>query len=337
MGVIGLYLETGEPVGSGSMVRLVTAAATLSSATVRNEMAALTAADLLEQPHTSAGRIPTARAFRLYVDELSRGPRIAGARLSAESQRHIDLRLSGLGGTGALLEQTSLILASLSSAVGLALAGAADAEELEHVHFSRLTTGRVLAVVVTRAGSVRDRVLTLSRDFSLRELEAAGSFLNERFRGWNIEQVRAELLRMLDQERSEYQRLLQSVEQLWTRALPASEPLTVYVGGVGNLIRASSREQDRDRLQVAMAALETKQRVVELLTAYIDASEQSVRVVFDMEQQAPEMAGLVLIAAPTRLSQDRRGAVGVIGTTRIDYETTMNAVTYVAEIFSRIL
>ena len=337
MGVVALYLETGEPVGSSSIARLASTGTPVSSATVRNEMTALTAADFLEQPHTSAGRVPTARAFRLYVDELSRGTRIAGSRLPAKSQQQIDLRLSGLGGTGALLEETSLVLAAVSRGVGLAIAGAADAEELEHVHFSRLATGRILAVVVTKAGTVRDRVLTLTRDFSVRELETASAFLNERFHGCNIEQVRAELVRLLEQERNEYQRLLQSVEQLWSRTLPAREPLTVYVGGVGNLMRAPSRDHDRERLQCAMTALETKQRVIELLTAYMDAGKQHVSVVFNMEEQAPEMAGLVLIAAPARLGNDRTGAVGVIGTTRMDYETTMNAVIYVAEIFGRIL
>ena len=337
MRVVALYLETGEPVGSSSIARLASTGAAVSPATIRNEMAALTTADLLEQPHTSAGRVPTAHAFRLYVEDLSRRTRIAASRLPEASQRQIDLRLSGLGGTGALLEETSLVLAALSSGVGLAIAGAADAEELEHVHFSRLATGRTLAVMVTRAGTVRDRVLALSREFSVRELEAAAAFLNEKFHGWNIEQVRTELVRLLEQERSEYQRLLESVEQLWSQALPETEPLTVYVGGVGNLVRATSREHDRKRLQVVMAALETKQRVVELLTAYMDANKQHVSVVFDMEEQAPEMAGLVLIAAPARLSHDRVAAVGVIGTTRIDYETTMNAVIYVADIFGRIL
>jgi len=337
MGVVALYLENGEPVGSSSIARLTRIGTAVSSATIRNEMAALTAADMLEQPHTSAGRVPTARAFRLYVDELSRGTRIAGSRLPAASQRQIDLRLSGVGGTGALLEETSLVLAALSSGVGLAIAGAADAEELEHVHFSRLATGRILAVVVTRAGTVRDRMLALPRDFSVRELEAAAAFLNERFHGWSLEQVRTELVRLLEQERSEYQRMLQAAEQLWSQALPEREPLTVYVGGVGNLVRATSRDQDRERLQVVMAALETKQRVVELLTAYMDASKQHVSVVFDMEEQAPEMAGLVLIAAPARVGHNRVAAVGVIGTTRIDYEATMNAVIYVAEVFGRIL
>lgn len=335
--VIASYIQTGEPVGSGTIARLAGEGSGMSAATIRNEMAALTAAGLLEQPHTSAGRIPTARAFRIYVDELAGGPRIAATRLSASSRLEIDARLAGLGGTDALLERTSHVLATLSSGVGVAIASAADNDLLDHVHFSRLAPSRVLAVVVTRSGMVRDRVLALASDLSTRELETAAAFLNESFRGWSMETVRVEIARRVEQERSEYQRLLQSVEQLWQGAVPEVQQQTVFVGGIGNLLTGSDSSADRERLRDILAALEAKQRLFDLLSAYIDARQQSVRVVFDLEEQAPEMAGLVLIAAPARVGGEMRGTVGVIGTTRMDYEMTMNAVSYVADAFQRML
>ena len=351
--IIESYVETGEPVGSGTIVRLGGEAGGSSPATVRNEMAALTSFGLLEQPHTSAGRVPTARAFRVYVDGLSGGSasgsgagsgggsRIGGARLAEESRREIDSSLLGLPGTQALLERTSHVLATLSSGVGVAIAGAADGDLLEHVHFSRLSAKRVLAVVVTRSGMVRDRVLALEQDVTTRELEAAGAFLNEHFRGWSVERVRVEIARRVELERSEYHRLLEAVERLWAAAVPEAEErhagTTVSVGGVGNLLAGMGAGEQRERLRELLAALEAKQRVVELLNAYIDTRQESVRVVFDLEEQAPELAGLVLIAAPARMAGDRRGTVGVIGTTRIDYEKTMNAVSYIAEAFDRML
>ncbi len=378
MAVVALYLEGGEPVGSGSVSGRLSVGGPgaiqggaggamlggvsgvgsgaggavsgggpgLSPATVRNEMNALTGAGWLEQPHTSAGRIPTARALRLYVDELSRGTgaaaRVQAAGIEGEGgiEQVIDRRLMGLagmGGTWAVLEQTSLVLAAISSGVGLAVAGAAaDAEELEHVHFSRLSTGRVLAVVVTRAGSVRDRMLPVAREFSVGELETASAFLNERFRGWAMEGIRAELERLLEQERSAYRAMLETVGELWSRALPASEPPVVHVGGVGNLLRPGAAGEAA-RLREVMAALEAKELVMELLTAYLYVGG-GVRVEFEMDRRAPEMAGLVLVAAPARLGPEQRiGAVGVIGSTRMDYERAMNAVRYVAEVFPRIL
>ena len=335
--IIESYIETGEPVGSGTIARLQSGEGSgLSSATVRNEMAELAEEGLLEQPHTSAGRVPTARAFRMYVEQLCGGahPRIDAARLSARSRSQIDLSFQGVAGTQALLERTSHVLATLSSGVGVAIAAAADGDMLEHVHFSRLAPARVLAVVVTRSGLVRDRVLALDKDLSIKELEFAGNFLNENFRGWSIERVRAEIARLVERERSEYQRMLNSVQQLWAKAVPDAPMQTVYVDGVANLVGS---QEDRERLREVLAALEAKQRVVELLNAYIDARQESVRVVFDLEAQAPEMSGLVLIAAPARMGGESRGTVGVIGPKRMHYENTMNAVSYIAQVFDRML
>lgn len=331
--IIESYIETGEPVGSSTIARLNREGPAMSPATIRNEMAELAEAGLLEQPHTSAGRIPTARAFRMYVEQLSQGenPRGDSERLRLQ----IDRSFIGVAGTQAVLERTSHVLATLSSGVGVAIATASEGDILEHVHFSRLATASVLAVVVTRSGMVRDRVLSLDRDATPGELETAANFLNENFRGWSVEQVRSELGRLVEREKSEYQRLLNRVQQLWVKAVPAGDatPPPVYVEGVANLV---SSQVDGERLREMLAALEAKQRLVELLNAYIDSRQQSVRVVFDLEEQAPQMAGLVLIAAPARMAGESRGTIGVIGTTRIDYENTMNAVSYLSRVFDRI-
>ncbi len=342
--IVESYIDTGEPVGSGTVSRLQQAEiGGLSPATVRNEMAALADEGLLEQPHTSAGRVPTARAFRMYVEQISGGGLYT---MSAGSRSEIDLRFAGLTGTQAVLERMSHVLATLTSGVGVAIAAVSGGDTLEHVHFSRLTgspvTGaRVLAVVVTRSGLVRDRVLALKQDLTVRELEMAANFLNENFRGWNIEGVRREIARLVERERDEYQRLLTSVQQLWAHTVPETDALrqTVYVEGVANLVSREGglRQEDRDRLREVLIALEAKQRLVELLNAYIDARQESVRVVFDLEEQAPELAGLVLIAAPARMAGESRGTVGVIGPKRMQYERTMSAVSYIARVFDRML
>jgi heat-inducible transcriptional repressor len=356
--IIESYIETGEPVGSGTIAGTIArvqagggagSGGGLSPATVRNEMAELANEGLLEQPHTSAGRVPTARAFRLYVERLSGGAGLLGGpeqmhqRLHLESQ--IESSFVGVSGTQAMLERTSHVLATVSSGVGVAVAMAAGGDTLEHVHFSRIAKGRVLAVVVTSSGLVRDRVLAMDgadgEELTERELEAASNFLNENFRGWSIERVRAEIGRLVERERSEYQRLLGAVEQLWAGAVPEGSAgvRTVYVEGVANLLgnRGVGSAEDVARLREVLAALEAKQRLVELLDAYIDAKQESVRVIFDLEEHAPEMAGLVLIAAPARMAGEGRGTVGVIGPKRIHYENTMNAVSYIAQVFERIL
>ena len=349
--IVENYIETGEPVGSGTIAGTIARVqagdgqgAGLSPATVRNEMAELANEGLLEQPHTSAGRVPTARAFRMYVERLS-GNGVAGRRLLHSPrlpiETQIDSSFAGVSGTQAMLERTSHVLANVSSGVGVAVAVVAGGDTLEHVHFSRLAKGRVLAVVVTTSGMVRDRMLTLEVDVTARELEAAANFLNEHFRGWSIQRVRAEIGRLVERERSEYHLMLSSVETLWAGAVPegSSGVQTVYVEGVANLLggRAMGSAEDMARLREVLAALEAKQRLVELLDAYIDARQESVRVIFDLEEHAPELAGLVLIAAPARMAGDGRGTVGVIGPKRMHYENTMNAVSYIAQVFERML
>jgi len=333
--IVESYISTGEPVSSGTIARMQTLGGAMSSATIRNEMADLADGGMLEQPHTSAGRIPSAEAFRMYVAQLHGG---AAARLPglsrAEVQSQIDTSFAGVAGAQALLARTSHVLATLSSGVGLAIGAIANADLLEHVHFSRLAAKRILAVLVTRSGMVRDRVLAIDRDLTIVELETAANFLNEHYRGWNIERVRAELARRIEHERTEYQQMVSSAQELWAGTVPESGQAeqSVYVEGVANLV---GLPEDRARLRDMLSALEAKQRLVELLNAYIDTKQESVRVVFDLEEQAPEMAGLVLIAAPARVGGESVGTVGVIGPKRMHYENAMSAVSYVAQVFDR--
>ncbi len=337
--IVESYIATGEPVSSGSIARLhALENASVSPATVRSEMAELADAGLLEQPHTSAGRVPSAQAFRIYVEALH-GSNGQLAQLPspsrAEVQGHIDNSFAGVAGSQALLARTSHVLATLSSGVGVAIGGATTDDLLEHVHFSRLAAQRVLAVLVTRGGTVRDRVLAVERDLSSLELETAARFLNDHYRGWNLELVRAELARRLEHERTEFQRLVESAQSLWAGTVPpgGQQQQTIYIEGVANLV---ALPEDRARLKDMLVALEAKERLVELLSAYIGARQESIRVVFDLDEQAPEMAGLVLIAAPARIGAEGRGAVAVLGPQRMNYEKAMNAVSYVAQVFERI-
>ena len=339
--VLEIYVETGEPVAS----QPVAASLGVSSATVRSAMAELDEAGFLEQPHTSAGRVPTARAFRMHVEQLRSEGSAAMTALPATARIQIDAQLSGLAGADAFLERTSHVLATISSGVGLALAHPDGRDLLEHVHFQRLAARKVLAVVVTRAGAVRDRVLHLDVDPAMTELEAAARYLNENFRGWTIERVRAELARRTEHERNEYRRMVQSAGELWalTVAAQGSPAQTVYVEGVANLVGG---ENDRTRLREMLTALEAKERIITLLHAWMSAHQEgisrgsteagSVRVVFDLEQQAPEMQGLVLIAAPAMLDGAQIGTLGVLGMQRMHYQNTISTVRYVAQLFTQL-
>jgi heat-inducible transcriptional repressor len=350
--IVELYIATGEPVASQAVARFFANREGLSSATLRNVMATLGELGLLEQPHTSSGRVPTAAAFRWYVEQITQPGRIAagsqassldsmpqslGPRPMSEARRgQIEDSFSGVTSSTDYLERTSHVLALLSSGLGVALASSTAAQVLEHIHFSRLSTGRVLAVLVTQAGAVLDRVLVLDRELTHAELETAACYLNENFRGWPIERIRSEVARRVVQEQTAYQQLLTSVEELCRKgALAGSEDgPAIFVDGMANLIAA---EEDRERLRQMLSALEAKQRLVELLTAYVDGRQQEVRVVVGLDESSPAMQDLVLIGAPARLGGANLGTVAVIAPTRIQYQEMIQAVRYIARLSERLL
>jgi heat-inducible transcriptional repressor len=168
------------------------------------------------------------------------------------------------------------------------------------------------------------------------ELETAARYLNEMFHGWPIEGIRTEVTRRMDEERAAYDELLKSVEELCRKgALALGDATSVlYVEGMANLIAV---EVDRERLKQMLLALEAKQRLVDLLTAYVNGSQQEVRVVVGLDEASPAMQDLVLIGSPARLGGQSLGTVAVIAPTRIQYQEMIQAVRYVARLSERIL
>ena len=351
--IIELYIATGEPVASQAVASQFADREGLSSATVRNVMATLGDAGLLEQPHTSAGRVPTAAAFRYYVEQITQQGKIAVGGQTASSTRQgsaavqpsllsearreqIEDSFTGVNSSNEYLARTSHVLALISSGLGVALASTPTSQVLEHIHFSRLSTGRVLAVLVTQTGAILDRVLALDRELSHLELETAARYLNDSFRGWPIERIRSEVSRRVDAEREAYKQMLASVEELCRKgALAGGEGIpAIFVDGMANLISA---ELDRERLRQMLLALEAKQRLVELLNAYVNGRQQEVRVVVGLDEASPAMQDLVLIGAPARLGGGSLGTVAVIAPTRIQYQEMIQAVRYIAGLSERLL
>ena len=327
--IVETYISTGEPVGSRTLAR--NNRESLSAASIRNVMADLADAGFLEQPHTSAGRVPTAQAYRFYVKQLT-----GEARLSPADESLIQGNLQGSQDLQEFMERTSHVLSLISHGVGVTVsAKPGQRNALEHVYFQRLADKKVLAVVVTRGGLVRDRVLRLGEDLTISDLEAAAAYINQNFRGWEMESLREEIAKRIQQERSEYDRLMSSVEQLYAQGALATEgpAQSVYVEGASNLVLT---EQDKERLRQLLATLEEKQRVVDLLSAYLDTRQEAVRVVVGLEDTMPHLNNFVLIGTPARVGDEVMGSLAVIGPTRMDYEHTITAVSYIARMFDQL-
>ncbi|MGA9567377.1 MAG: heat-inducible transcriptional repressor HrcA [Candidatus Korobacteraceae bacterium] len=326
--IVETYISTGEPVGSRTIAR--GNRESLSPASIRNVMSDLADAGFLEQPHTSSGRVPTAQAYRYYANQLT-----GEARLSPADENMIQGSLQGLTDVQEFMERTSHVLSLISHGVGVTVTSApGQRNALEHVYFQRLGDKKVLAVVVMRNGLVRDRVLRLTDDLSINDLEVAANYINQNFRGWEMDAVRNEIARRVQQERDEYDRLMRSVEELYTQGALATEAAThaVFVEGASNLVIT---EQDKERLRQLLATLEEKQRIVNLLSAYLDARQEAVRVVVGLEETMPHLNNFVLIGAPARVGDEVIGSLAVIGPTRIDYEHTITAVSYIARLFDQ--
>jgi heat-inducible transcriptional repressor len=325
--IVETFIATGEPVGSRTLARASREG--LSAATIRNVMADLADAGFLEQPHTSSGRVPSTEAYRYYVEQLS-----GETRLSQENESIIQDSLTGVTDVQEFMERTSHVLSLISRGVGVTVATSGPRNALEHVYFSRLSDQKVLAVVVTRSGVVRDRVLRL--DLPQAELDLAARYINENFRGWIMEDMRSEIARRLEKERSEYDRLMGSIAQLYQQgALSSTETHeAVFVEGAANLVTG---EQDQQRLQDMLRTLEEKEKVVKLLGAYLNTKQEAVRVVIGLDETLPSMRNFVLIGAPARVGGEVMGSLAVIGPTRLDYQHTMSAVSYIARLFDKLL
>ena len=327
--IVETFISTGEPVGSRTLAR--TNRESLSPASIRNVMSDLADAGFLEQPHTSSGRVPTAQAYRFYANQLT-----GEARLSPADESLIQGNLQGLNDVQEFMERTSHVLSLISHGVGVTVTSTpGQRNALEHVYFQRLADKKVLAVVVTRNGLVRDRVLRLTDDLSVGDLEVAANYINQNFRGWEMEALRNEIAKRLQQERTEYDQLMRSVEQLYAQGALATEgvPQAVFVEGASNLV---INEQDKERLRQLLATLEEKQRIVDLLSAYLDVRQEAVRVVVGLEDTIPHLNNFVLIGAPARVGDEVMGSLAVIGPTRMDYEHTITAVSYIARLFDQI-
>jgi len=325
--IVETFISTGEPVGSRMLSR--GSREGLSPATIRNVMADLVDAGYLEQPHTSAGRVPSPAAYRYYVEQLS-----GKTQISKTDAGIIQDSLQGVTDVQEFMERTSHVLSLISRNVGVAVAASGPKNALEHVYFSRLGDQKVLAVVVTKSGLVRDRLMRL--DLPQADLDAAARYINDNFRGWTLEKVRQEIARRLEKERSEYDRMMASVEQLYKQGVLSGDESAqvVFIEGTANLVAG---EQDRKRLQELLQALDEKQKLVELLGAYLDAKQEAVRVVIGLDEATPSMRNLVLIGTPARVGGEVMGSLAVLGPTRMDYQGTITAVSYIARLFDKIL
>jgi heat-inducible transcriptional repressor len=326
--IVRTYIESGEPVSS----RAISARSeeTLSTATIRNIMADLEEGGFLYQPHTSAGRVPTAAAYRFFAQEIA-----SQATISTVDKDWIRREMGAPTSAAEITERAGHVLAEVSNGLGIIVSPPMGKTVLDHARMWLLPDGRVVVVLIS-GGNTRDKVLRPSRRFSQAELDATADFLNRHYSGWMLETIREDLLQKLANERERYEGLVQSALTLCDPAVFGDDlAREVHVEGTAQMVGAidfASQAQLRDLLE----AIEEKHRLVTVLNACIETPEP-VHVQIGVKEISERGENLALISAPYMRNDLVQGSLGVLGPTRIDYERAMTAVAYVAQLFSEAL
>jgi heat-inducible transcriptional repressor len=316
--IVREYIETGEPVGSRTISRQGSHG--LSPASIRNAMADLADEGYLSQPHTSAGRVPTEKAFRFYVRSLT-----AVGMTALESNR-LRSEFSGLDTVGARVERSSHILVELTRNVGIAAAIPALAQELDQIELVPLADQRVLMILVTRDHMVRNRVVALDEPSPPDELMSIRNYVNRNFSGWQLGAARRELLRRMLQERALYDAAMCQLQALCRKGLlEVDTSPEVHMEGASNLLALDLR-LTREKMRELLRALEEKKRLIELLDRILDLPPGELDVRVGLEEIHPAMKDLALIGVNVRIGSGLPAKVAVLGPMRMHYERVMAAV-----------
>ncbi len=332
--IVESYLETGEPVGSRNIARILPIA--LSPASVRNVMADLEHLGLIYAPHTSAGRLPTETGLRFFVDAL-----LEIGDLTAEERRQIEARIKASDAARSIedvLAEASQALSGLSRGAGVVLANKADLR-LKHIEFIRLEPARALVVLVGEDGSVENRIVTLDPGTTPSALIEAGNYLNAHLRGRTLSEARADLQQRAASARAELDRLTAGLVDAglasWAEAREG-RPETLIVRGRANLLDDVTAVQDLERIRLLFDDLETQRELIRLLGNAETA--EGVRIFIGSENQLFSLSGSSLVVAPYRDSEQRIvGILGVIGPTRLNYARIIPMVDYTAKVVSKLI
>lgn len=326
--LVGHYVRSGEPVGSKTLVEQYDLK--VSSATVRNDLAALEDAGLIYQPHTSAGRIPTDAGYRLFVDSISD----RGKLPSGEAQRIRRFFSEPRWALEDALRETAALLSGITTHAAVVFAPALDRSVVRHLHLVNLGEKRVMLVVVTDTGRVENHVLRLEDDLDPEELDDAAEMLNRLVDGTPIEEVAGTVAASVERFPLELRPTVVSVAKLLHDELSDREGERVFLEGTSNIVD-EQKFSDLETVRQVIGALEHRRLLLEMLAEGIAASGVSVRI--GAENPVVGMQACAVVTAPYGTDDHPIGSLGVVGPTRMDYSRTMAAVYEIANQLGRAL
>jgi heat-inducible transcriptional repressor len=325
--LIRTYITSGEPVGSGTLSRNLEGK--LSPATIRNTMAELEDAGYLTHPHTSAGRVPSEKGYRFYVDSLQESTKV-----SKSSERLITQMLEESDTPEDLMLRASYLLSTISRNVGIVIAPPLASTQLKHIEFLNLGDGKVLVIFVSNLGSLQRTVIRIQDVYSQDELDRAGKFLVEKFFGKTLIEIRNELIQMMETERSAYDRML-NLLRTWNDALESESELApgnVFLQGTTNILN-KPEFADVERMKNLFQMFEEKGRLLRILNECIASNPAAgVRIAIGSELGIPSMRDFTVITSSYPSRDNTAGFLGIIGPTRMEYERGISVVAYIGRL-----
>ena len=314
------YIAEGQPVGSRTLSRA--SGLELSPATIRNVMADLEDLGLIASPHTSAGRVPTAKGYRLFVDTMLtvQQEQLPALQLMPEQPQKV-------------IANAAQLLSNLSHFVGVVMAPRRSSV-FKHIEFLRLSERRLLLIIVAPDGDVQNRVLFTDTDYTASELQEASNYLNANFSGMAIEQVRARLHHEVDRLRGEIAKLMQAAVQVGSEVMSQAQD-EVVISGERNLLAVTDFSSDMNQLRRAFDLFEQKAQLMRLLD--VSSEAEGVRIFIGGESQTVPVEDLSVVSAPYEVDGQVVGTLGVIGPTRMPYDRMIQIVDITSRLVSNAL
>ncbi len=327
--IITDYIQTAQPVGSRIVSKKYKM--DLSPATIRNVMSDLEEMGFLTQPHTSAGRVPTDKAYRFYVDTI-----LNMRRLNPEEKENIEkgLLLKDDPDINEVMKRASHLLSLLSRQMGVVLAPRFGSKIFRHIEFIKLRDRRILVIIVSQTGEVQNKLIEADEEMTQDELDKYSRYLTEIMGGLSLAQAKLRIVEEMKKEKVLFDKLMYGALQLSQKALEDEGEGDLFIDGKANIMQ-SPEFADMEKMRVLLQAFEEKGKIVKLLDKALSA--HGIQIFIGAENDLNEMVNCSIVAAPYSREKYTLGTLGIIGPTRMDYSSIIPIVDYTARLVGKIL
>ena len=312
--IIQTYLETGEPVGSRTISKY--SDLKLSSATIRNEMSDLEEMGYIIQPHTSAGRIPSDKGYRLYVDHLMQ-----------EKEREVtelkELMIQRTDKLEQVLKRVVKVLANNTSYATMISAPQYHQNKLKFIQLSRVDEHQILAVIVAEGNVIRNKLIPLCEELDTETILKLNILLNTMLNGKTIAEINLQMISSMKEQAGIHSNIISDVVDAVAEAIHSDEGMEIYTGGATNIFRYPELS-DNGKASELIQTLEEKQMLAELVTETLNKEDKGIQVYIGSESPIQSMKDCSVVTATYELGQGLQGTIGIIGPKRMDYENVMS-------------